>query len=41
MGFSPFDGFSGIMFSIVPVIIIIGFIFDFTARTKNPTLTDP
>ncbi len=29
MGFSPFDGFSGIMFSIVPVIIIIGFIFVF------------
>ncbi len=29
MGFSPFGGFGDIMFSIVPVIIIIGFAFVF------------
>jgi fatty acid desaturase len=29
MGFSPFGGFGGIMFGIVPVIVIIGFIFVF------------
>ena len=27
MGFSPFDGFGGLMFSVVPVIVVIGFIF--------------
>ncbi|MEA4895462.1 MAG: DUF2500 domain-containing protein [Oscillospiraceae bacterium] len=29
MLFSPFDGFGGIMFSIIPVIVIIGFVFVF------------
>jgi hypothetical protein len=29
MGFSPFDGFGGIMFSIIPVIVIVGFVFVF------------
>jgi len=29
MGFSPFDGFGGLMFTIVPVIIMLGFIFVF------------
>ena len=29
MGFSPFDGFSGLMFNIVPVIVMIGFVFVF------------
>ncbi|NJD03507.1 MAG: DUF2500 domain-containing protein [Ruminiclostridium sp.] len=29
MGFSPYGGFGDIMFSIVPVIIIIGFVFVF------------
>jgi len=29
MGFSPFGGFGDIMFSIVPVFVIIGFIFVF------------
>lgn len=29
MEFSPFGGFGGIMFSIVPVIVILGFIFVF------------
>ena len=27
MGFSTFDGFGGILFAIVPVIVIIGFVF--------------
>jgi hypothetical protein len=31
MGFSPFGGLGGIMFSIVPVIVIIGFVFVFGA----------
>jgi hypothetical protein len=29
MGFSPFGGFGGIMFSIIPVIVIIVFVFVF------------
>ncbi len=29
MGFSPFDGFGNIMFTIVPVIVMLGFIFVF------------
>lgn len=29
MRFSPFDGFGSIMFSIIPVIVVIGFIFVF------------
>jgi hypothetical protein len=29
MGFSSFDGVGGLMFSIVPVIVIVGFIFMF------------
>lgn len=29
MGFSPFGGFGDIMFSIVPVIVMIGFVFVF------------
>lgn len=29
MEISPFDGFGGMMFSIVPVIVIVGFIFVF------------
>lgn len=29
MEFSPFGGFGGIMFSIIPVIVIIGFVFVF------------
>lgn len=29
MGFSPFGGFGDIMFSIVPVIVVIGFVFVF------------
>ncbi|PKM72547.1 MAG: DUF2500 domain-containing protein [Firmicutes bacterium HGW-Firmicutes-16] len=29
MGYSPFDGFGGMMFSIIPVIVIIGFVFVF------------
>ncbi|HHV99132.1 MAG TPA: DUF2500 domain-containing protein [Clostridiaceae bacterium] len=29
MGFSPFDWFGGMLFNIVPVIIILGFVFVF------------
>ncbi len=29
MGYSPFDGFGNIMFNIVPVIIILGFVIVF------------
>lgn len=29
MGFSPFDGFGSVMFQVVPVIVVIGFVFVF------------
>jgi len=29
MGLSPFDGFGGIMFSVVPVLVFLGFVFVF------------
>lgn len=30
MGLSPFGGFGGIMFTIVPMIVVIGFVFVFS-----------